>query len=270
MKLIGIVAKKQSGKTTIADYLCENYNYIKISFADALKQVLYDIFGFNCDQLYGNKKEETDEFWKITPRNAMQIIGTELFRNDLAKYFPDIKQDIWVKIVERKIMGMINEDINIVIDDIRFQNELDLIKKLNGKIIYINKQTHQVDGHESEQISIAYVPDYTINNDKDIQNLYNQIDQIMNFNDSKILMNCINKIDKIIYPNKRFYISSSSNVKKSKYRATYLLQVVNNKNLSNMVINKIIKLYKSKCKNTRKFKFRKINKMKSYYIHIVV
>ena len=78
--LIGLTGYKGVGKDTVADYLCAKYGFIRLSFAKPLKDALAIIFGFTDEQLNGSLKEVKDPYWQITPREAAQFVGTELFR----------------------------------------------------------------------------------------------------------------------------------------------------------------------------------------------
>ena len=125
--IIGITGRKRHGKDTLGDYLVKHHGYIKIGFADALKEACRHIFGFNDDQLYGDLKEVDDEFWKTSPRKVLQYVGTDLFRDQIANIMPEVKSDIWIKVVENKILQ--NPDKRYVITDVRFENELEFLKK---------------------------------------------------------------------------------------------------------------------------------------------
>lgn len=62
--IVGLGYVAQSGKDTAADYLANEYNFKKLSFATALKEGIgRGVFGLNDRQLYGDLKEEIDEFW---------------------------------------------------------------------------------------------------------------------------------------------------------------------------------------------------------------
>lgn len=172
--IIGILGKKGSGKDTSADYIVEKYSYHKYSFAKPLKEICRILFGFTDEQLYGDKKEVIDPYWKITPRVALQYIGTDLFRNQLKNIMPHINDDIWVNVFEAN-----HNDNNVVIADCRFQNEVDKIKKMNGIIIKLIRDTHSIDSHSSENIDNVTDFDYIIHNNGSIQDLYNEIDKIM-------------------------------------------------------------------------------------------
>ena len=88
--IIGISGKKRSGKDTVADFLIQEYGFIKYGFADPIKQIAKIIFGFNEEQLYGDKKEEIDKIWKIKPRifskNSELIMDSLFFQNIFQKY----------------------------------------------------------------------------------------------------------------------------------------------------------------------------------------
>lgn len=169
--IIGITGNKFNGKDTLADLINLEYNYKKISFADPLKQITKILFNFSDEQLYGSKKETIDEFWNITPRETFQYLGTDIFRNRMNELIPDIDNNFWLKCMEQKFDGS-----NIVIPDVRFENERELIKKYNGVIIKIvnpNIQNNNLSNHESENNNIDY--DYLIINNGSIDDLKEKI-----------------------------------------------------------------------------------------------
>ena len=136
-KIIGITGSAGSGKDTIGDILVNNFpNWEKVSFANHLKDVTALLFGFDRKMLAGETpedraiREQPDKFWSekmgrdFTPRFALQYLGTNLLRNQL-------HQNIWVDCLERKIM---ESDKNIVITDVRFPNEIDMIRNVGGEV----------------------------------------------------------------------------------------------------------------------------------------
>ena len=142
--IIGICGRKGSGKDTIGDMICKiDPTFEKIAFADVVKDIVASLFGWDREMLQGNTvegrkwREEIDEFWAkeldmpdFSPRKAMQLIGTDIMRNNLHK-------NIWIISVKRKIMN--KPDKNFVITDVRFPNEILAIKNLNGKIIRVER-----------------------------------------------------------------------------------------------------------------------------------
>ena len=179
--IIGITGKKFSGKDTLADIICEKYGYKKYSFADPLKDISRILFNFTDEQLYGTEKEIVDDYWNITPREVYQYLGTEIFRNKINDLIPNINEDFWIKHMEKKIL---DSDFKIVIPDVRFENERNLIKEYGGKIIKIERDIplNNLSNHESECNDIEY--DYRIQNNGSIDKLSNSLKKLINKNNN--------------------------------------------------------------------------------------
>jgi hypothetical protein len=134
--IIGIIGAIGSGKDTVADYLVKHHGFIRLSFAGKVKDVAHIVFGWDRELLEGLTKESrawrevVDPYWEISPRVALQRIGTEMFRTY-------IHPDTWVKAVIRTIQA--TPELNYVITDCRFENEVKALKDLGGKILYISR-----------------------------------------------------------------------------------------------------------------------------------
>jgi hypothetical protein len=135
--ILGITGLMGSGKGTVSDILIKNYNFKKISFADTLKDAVSVMFDWPRALLEGDTeesriwREQPDLFWSmemgktITPRLILQLVGTDVLRNN---FF----DGIWVSIVKKKILT--HNNINWVIPDVRFPNEVKMIKDMGGSI----------------------------------------------------------------------------------------------------------------------------------------
>lgn len=134
--IIGITGAIGSGKDTVADYLIKHHGFIRLSFAGKVKDVAHIVFGWDREMLEGLTKESrawrevVDPYWGISPRVALQRIGTEMFRTH-------IHPDTWVKAVVRVIQAA--PERNYVITDCRFENEVNALKDLGGKILYVSR-----------------------------------------------------------------------------------------------------------------------------------
>jgi hypothetical protein len=162
------------------------YGYIKIGFADALKESCKIMFCFTDEQLYGNLKEVVDERWGISPRIAMQYIGTDLFRKQIKIIMPWIDDNFWVECLKNKIKHVQehNKTQNIVISDVRFENELDMIKNMGGTIICVKRDcmtlndNHDTCNHESESYINTLPCDHHIKNNSTLNDLYDVVENI--------------------------------------------------------------------------------------------
>lgn len=176
--IIGICGRKYNGKDTIADYLVKTYGYMKVSFGDPLKRALKEIFGFNDEQLWGSDKEKRDKFWNVTPREMMQFIGTDCLREKMKKsYINNIGDNIWVMSMQRYIRN--NPSKKIVIPDVRFTNEADMICEMGGQIIRVVRDNiESVDEHISEKQGEHIIEDCFVKNDT-LNQLYCDVDDII-------------------------------------------------------------------------------------------
>jgi dephospho-CoA kinase len=139
--IIGICGLIGAGKDTAADYLVNFHGFRRDSFAATLKDAVAAVFGWNRDWLEGRTKasrewrEQADLWWsqrlgmEITPRWILQNWGTEVCRNGFHK-------DIWIASLENKLRQ--TKD-NVVISDCRFFNEVDAIRNLGGRIVWIQR-----------------------------------------------------------------------------------------------------------------------------------
>lgn len=189
LSIIGISGKKGNGKDTIGTHLIEKHGYVRVAFADSLKKGCQEIFGLSDEQVFGNDlKEVVDEYWGHTPREILQKIGTDLIRNNISKHLPNIGPDIWIRSVERQMKNLQEQGFNkFVITDVRFPNELEWIKKKNGRTIKVVRPVHNFPDynesfsqHSSEIAIDGFICDHDVLNDSTIENLCGKVDNILN------------------------------------------------------------------------------------------
>jgi hypothetical protein len=140
MQVISLVGFAKSGKDTAARHLVEQHGFIPFSFAEALKDALAAIFCWERSMLEGITpqsrawREQVDPWWEerlgikgFSPRMAMQLVGTNLFREHF-------NQNIWINNIDRKL-SLLPADSRVVLIDGRFPNELDLGRKKYGSTV---------------------------------------------------------------------------------------------------------------------------------------
>lgn len=197
--VFGMTGRKRSGKDTSGERLVRDHGFVRIAFADALKEACIDIFGFTEEQVYGDDlKEVVDEYWGYSPREVLQKVGTELFREAISQehVLPDIGKNIWVRTIERKILNLAKQGHRrFVITDVRFPNELAFLKEsqFNAYSIKVIRQavmdeTDPTKLHASEAAIDSFECDFDINNDSTIEELYTAIDQIVRMTDKNVML----------------------------------------------------------------------------------
>lgn len=152
LTVVGVTGYKGSGKDTVGDYLVTKYGFLKINFADSLKSACKSIFLFNDEQLYGQSKEIVDQVWGVTPRSILQHVGTVLFRDKLGELIPSLdSKTIWLKNVLLQIRALVQNNraesrtTKVVICDCRFDNEVEMIHLLGGKVFLVFRESHKTD-----------------------------------------------------------------------------------------------------------------------------
>jgi hypothetical protein len=178
--LIGVTGRKFSGKDTIGDYLVKHHGFIRLAYADTLKEALKIVFSFTDEQLYGEKKETVDEYWSHTPRELLQSIGTELFRDELPKLRKNMTSDIWIKAVNRRMIDLRKRGYNrFVVTDVRFPNEVDYIKNSSGVVWKVNRLMAKITqaDHASEAHIDNFECSYEFHNNSTLLNLYAGVDE---------------------------------------------------------------------------------------------
>jgi len=160
MKILGLCGYKQSGKSTLAQVARTDFNFRRMGFADELKNIIQRLWpAFTEDHMFGELKEEVVEEYGKSFREVVQHVGTDLFR----AYDPDV----WVRSTRQAIehyehqMGRAVRPL--VIDDLRFDNEAELIHELGGEVWEVSKGESRTDSHLSEQ-GLTIIPDRYIGN----------------------------------------------------------------------------------------------------------
>ena len=173
--LIGLHGCKQVGKDTAAQWLIDELDYIKIAFADKLKESVAELFMLDRDNVDRLKEmmahveirhPMSAESIAFTWRIFLQRYGTEAHR----RVFGD---NFWVDQWERTYDELYERDPSaaerVVVTDCRFRNEAIRIHKLGGCIIEIRRPGFEPDGHASEEPLDEDLIDACIYNDSSIE-----------------------------------------------------------------------------------------------------
>ncbi len=143
---VGFTGNAGIGKSTLAHEVSDYFNGVVIPYAKPLKESLVVLTGLDMDFFTNIElKEEIIPGLDKTPRQIMQLMGTE-FARDM------IHPDFWLWRMRQNISEYSSRDI--FIDDVRFENEAQLVRDNGGVIIHLirnyEKVTDEID-HASEK-----------------------------------------------------------------------------------------------------------------------
>jgi hypothetical protein len=221
---IGIQGKAHTGKSSVAKFLAERYDVVYCkAFADPLKTACAVLFGLPTNHFYQSEiKEMVNPVWGVSPRQILQFVGTEMFRQKIQELIPHVGERFWElrlkNTVNNDILGITNceEDFPyvcyveddyrdgdiIVIEDVRFQNEVDFIQENNGIIIRLFKKGEEGDvglkNHASENQSLVFNDDLRImyiNNNGTLEELYEKV--VTGLTNFQVDLNFISPEDRI-------------------------------------------------------------------------
>jgi len=173
--LIGLVGKKGTGKTVVANYLREEHDFLEVKFAGLLKEdmskmldIPMDIIEPRTPAMREKRESWIHPIWGMTVREMLQKFGTDAIRDNFHSDFWIIRLDMLLK--EKFRQG------RIVISDVRFKNEIDYVSD-NGGYIFKVLRTAGTDEHQSEVDLDDYdYPCFLLENYSTFDRLYEQID----------------------------------------------------------------------------------------------
>ncbi len=194
-KLIGICGHARSGKDTVTDFLLTTYpNHYQLAFADPLKEAASVAFGIPLGWFYSDDLKDTvHPNWNKTPRQIVQFMGTEMFRDTVPKLLDEVGNDFWVQRAILRLSnlyipedeGTFDQGDTVVISDVRFQNEYDWIISTGGIIIHLTRPAADgnigIPGHASESTLNLHNKERTYEciNDSSIQELHRKTANII-------------------------------------------------------------------------------------------
>lgn len=139
------------GKSLVADHLVAAHGFRALKFAGPLKNMIRSLLedagvphGLIEGYVEGALKQDEIPQLGVTCRHLMQTLGTEWGRQN-------VREDLWVYLTERAVERAHNMGYDVVIDDLRFPNELGMVRRMGGLAVRVERGSHIVsNGHVSE------------------------------------------------------------------------------------------------------------------------
>lgn len=173
--IIGLCGYTGVGKDEVAKILVSELGFVRIAFADAMRNDLYklnpyvgvihrlqDIVDFMG---WDEAKRKYPEI-----RRLLMVYGTEIGRDGFGK-------DVWISRALRNVSGV----SSLVLTDVRFDNEVRTIQAYYGRLIHVTRPGHgPINNHASEQLDYATVADATIDNSGTLDDLRTKVLECVN------------------------------------------------------------------------------------------
>lgn len=163
MNKLAFCGKAGCGKDYLTNILETEYKFVRFSFSDQLKDICSKIFPWmekDYPPLQKEKLHKFDTGFEIIEKTPREIW---ILMNSIRK----IEPNIFVRKLDEKIkMTRVN---NIIISDLRTENELEYLKKNNYKIIFIKpqKEIYKENKFDEELKAFEEVSDYVYYNNFD-------------------------------------------------------------------------------------------------------
>lgn len=187
-RLVGLVGYARAGKDSAASALTRHRSYQRVAFADPLSAILLGLDPLvEVPPAFGNRYGAP----VVRYSELLERVGYER-----AKEFPEVRRllqriggghrrlfgpDYWVEIGRAKWRRL----ERAVVTDVRYQNEADAIRADGGVIALVTRPgVGPVNGHDSERLPAAIAPDFHLDNDGPIEELWLQalsIDTVLEY-----------------------------------------------------------------------------------------
>lgn len=166
--VIGISGRARHGKDSCADFIVARFGGYKYALASPIKAMVNAGFGIDLQNAYwaGRKEAPVAALGGHSPREIMQTLGTEWGRGM-------VDEQIWITMAKQRLL---TNGPGMVIPDVRFDNEADWIRSINGLVVHITRgQAAAVSPHSSEGGITKLPQDFEVANNGSLEDLRNTI-----------------------------------------------------------------------------------------------
>ena len=171
LRIFGFFGPLHCGKSTAANYLIENYGYVRGSIGDGPKGMLKAL-GLSDEELYGKLKEAPcEKLHGQTPRHALQTLA-QWGRENISPY-------IWCSFWSRTRDP---SQTKIVLDDVRLPEDAETVRALGGILASISRPSLNLNEKSRQHITESYYDvlprDFEILNDSSLEAFFQKIDAL--------------------------------------------------------------------------------------------
>ncbi len=140
--VIALAGLPRVGKDTFANYCVNTFpNVVTYSFALPFKKALCEMFGWTMEEFEDDTKDLVDSKYGISPREAMEFIGSKVMRGIIRLQYPEfnkrIGESIWTNRAEDFIKA--NEHKTVIITDLRFLVEYEMLVRNKATLVEVKR-----------------------------------------------------------------------------------------------------------------------------------
>lgn len=181
---LGIIGRARSGKDTAGQWLVENRGYVRVSFADPIREAALKLdpivtkYGAGpllrlSDVLYQQR-----DGWEGAKGTFPEV------RRILQNYGMTIRAidpDFWLRTALSTVAVAVDAGHPVVITDVRFPNEAESLKRAGFELLYIDRPGVPHLDHESEgALTDADADSYILNN-RTIYDLHHELSSVVDY-----------------------------------------------------------------------------------------
>ena len=146
--LIGIHGKAGVGKDLAAAILIGQHGGRRFAFADPVREIAATLFALDpSDFQTQEQKQMREEYWGMSRRYMLQLVGTEMVREVVGK-------DHWIKLMD--LRRHLNQYASHhYITDCRFDNEIQYVLDAGGFILHIESNSRSSIKYASSEAAHA-------------------------------------------------------------------------------------------------------------------
>lgn len=168
--LIGFAGPMRAGKSTAAMHLVVTRGFVRMSFAQPVRRDCARMLGLVEGVAPGLVEDEMRATsTKEKYRGLLQWYGV---------YRRTIDADHWVKHMRRRLELTLARGLSVCIDDLRFHNEVAMIRELGGKIVVLDSARSPYSQHESELDWVSMDVDAFVPNDGSVDELHEDLEEL--------------------------------------------------------------------------------------------
>lgn len=165
--IVALAGPEGCGKSTVAQILHQHHGFVVGRFSQVLRQAAKLIWELSEDQVNGGSKDEVDPRYNLTPRFIMQRFGAEVCRS--------VYPDTWTEALRRWIEGA-PAGTRIVVDDLRFINEVRMLRSLGAKLVEVHRPFYLYNPEHESSKGLPHASfDFDVHNTGDLEMLEERV-----------------------------------------------------------------------------------------------